>query len=445
MATTTRSTKTNASRAVAVEVLLAVLQDGRPLDDVLSGHKGLKRLLPRDRAFARMMAATTLRRLGQIDDLIAACLERPLRRGLGEVQALLRLGACQLALLRTPAHAAIDTTVGLASGSRLEPYRALVNAVLRRLAREMDELVAKQDVARLCTPPWLWHAWSVAYGEASARAIANVHIEEPPLDLTPRDDADLWAGRLGARLLRTGTLRLPSGAGEIAKLPGFNRGAWWVQDAAASLPVRLLGDVAGKRVVDLCAAPGGKTAQLVEAGAEVIAVDRSEARIKPLRENLERLGLAAATVIADGREWRPPEPVDAVLLDAPCSGTGTLRRHPDIAHLKNESDIAALTSLQDALLRAALRMVKPGGLVVYATCSLQQEEGARRIANLLENGKTGGKETDGPTPQRVPVTAAEIGELHEAISADGDLRTLPCHLAEDGGMDGFYACRLKVG
>lgn len=442
MVATSRSAKTSDSRAVAVDVLLAVLQDGRPLDDVLAAHKGLRRLLPRDRAFARMMAATTLRRLGQIDDLIAACLERPLRRGLGEVQALLRLGTCQLALLRTPAHAAIDTTVALATGSRLEPYRPLINAVLRRLAREMEELMSAQDAARLCTPPWLWHAWSVAYGEPTARAIANVHLEEPPLDLTPRDDAELWAGRLGARLLRTGTLRLPSGAGEIAKLPGYNRGAWWVQDAAASLPARLLGDIAGKRVVDLCAAPGGKTAQLIEAGAEVIAIDRSEARVRLLTGNLERLGLAAATVTADGREWRPPEPVDAVLLDAPCSGTGTLRRHPDIAHLKTESDIAGLTALQDALLRAAVRMVKPGGRVVFTTCSLQLEEGPRRVAALLDNGKA---RDELPPLRRLPIKPSEIGDLSEAVTGEGDLRSLPCHMAEDGGMDGFYACRLEVG
>ncbi len=427
------------SRAVAAEVLRAVLDDGRPLDDSLAKHRGLPRLAPRDRAFARMMTATTLRRLGQIDDLVAACMERPLRRGQSELRSLLRIGACQLALLRTPPHAAIDTTVSLASGTRLEPYRGLVNAVLRRLSREMDELMAKQDVPRLCTPAWLWHTWTLAYGEAATRAMAKVHVEDPPLDLTVREDPEEWAGRLGARLLPTGTLRLPSGAGEVSKLQGYKRGAWWVQDAAASLPVRLLEPAAGQRIVDLCAAPGGKTAQLIDGGAEVIAVDRSEARLKLLEENLKRLDLAAATVAADGRAWRPPEPVDGVLIDAPCSGTGTIRRHPDIAHLKTERDLAPLVTLQDSLLDSALAMLKPGGLLVYATCSLQPEEGARRIAALLERVAAKGA----PAPERVPVRPEEIGGLAEAITKDGDLRTLPCYLADDGGMDGFYACRLR--
>ena len=430
------------SRAVAADVLRAVLEDGRPLDDSLASHRGLPRLAPRDRAFARMMAATTLRRLGQIDDLIAACMERPLRRGQGEVRSLLRLGACQLALLRTPPHAAIDTTVSLAASSRLEPYRGLINAVLRRLSREMDELVVGQDVARLCTPAWLWHSWTLAYGEATARAMAEVHVQDPPLDLTIREDPEEWAGRLGARLLPTGTLRLPSGAGDVAKLQGYKRGAWWVQDAAATLPARLLDAAPGKTIVDLCAAPGGKTAQLVDEGAEVIAVDRSEPRLRLLSENLARLDLVAATVVADGRAWRPPEPLDGVLLDAPCSGTGTLRRHPDIAHLKTERDLSTLTALQDALLKSAVGMLKPGGLLVYATCSLQPEEGPRRIAALLERVGSEG----GPSLERVPILPVEIGGLAEAITPDGDLRTLPCMLAEDGGMDGFYACRLrKVG
>ena len=427
------------SRAVAAEVLRAVLEDGRPLDDSLAKHRGLPRLAPRDRAFARMMTATTLRRLGQIDDLIAACMERPLRRGQGEARSLLRIGACQLALLRTPAHAAIDTTVSLAHTTRLEPYRALINAVLRRLSREMDTLIPKQDVPRLCTPAWLWHSWSLAYGEATARAMAAVHIEDPPLDLTAQEDPEAWAGRLGARLLPTGTLRLPSGAGEVGKLQGYKRGAWWVQDAAASLPARLLEAGPGQRIVDLCAAPGGKTAQLAASGAEVIAVDRSEQRLQLLTENLQRLGLAAATVAADARRWRPPEPVDAVLLDAPCSGTGTLRRHPDIAQLKTERDLSTLTVLQDKLLDAALAMLKPGGLLVYATCSLQPEEGARRIAALLERSAAEGS----APPKRVPIRPEEIAGLAEAVTKEGDLRTLPCFLAEDGGMDGFYACRLR--
>ena len=319
---------------------------------------------------------------------------------------------------------------------RLRPggYKGLVNAVLRRLAREGQALAAGQDAARLNTPDWLWASWSAAYGAETTRAIAEAHLADPPLDLSVKRDAEAWAERLGARVLPTGALRLPPGTGDVARLPGYDDGAWWVQDAAAALPARLLGEVAGRRVLDLCAAPGGKTAQLAAAGAEVTAVERSEARLGRLRDNLARLGLAAATVTADAAEWRPPAPAEAVLLDAPCSATGTLRRHPDIAHLKGPEQLSALTALQDRLLAAALGMVAPGGLLVYAVCSLQPEEGPQRIAALLSGGAPAA---------RIPVEPGELDGLEELVTPEGDLRTLPCQLAEAGGMDGFYTCRLR--
>jgi 16S rRNA (cytosine967-C5)-methyltransferase len=421
-------------RAIALQLLQAVLREARPLDEALAKHAGLAALEARDRAFARTLVATSLRRLGQIDGLLGHCLDRPLKAKLSEVADLLRLGACQIGFLGTPAHAAVSTTVALATSQQSAGYRGLINAVLRRLTREGAALVAAQDAARINTPDWLWQAWSAAYGAATARGIAEAHLADPPLDLTVRRDAEDWTARLGARLLPGGTLRLPPGAGEVGRLPGYAEGAWWVQDAAAALPARLLGPVAGKRVIDLCAAPGGKTAQLAAAGAEVTAVDRSAARLAQLDENLARLGLKAATVAADATEWHPAAPADAVLLDAPCSATGTLRRHPDIARLKQPEQVAALAALQDRLLRAAPAMIRPGGLLVYATCSLQPEEGPERIAALLQAGAPF---------ERAPIGAAEVAGLGEAITADGDLRTLPCHLAEAGGMDGFYACRLR--
>jgi 16S rRNA (cytosine967-C5)-methyltransferase len=324
-------------------------------------------------------------------------------------------------------------------------HKGLINAVLRRIAREGAALLALQDAARLNTPAWLWQTWSAAYGEATARAITEAHLLDPPLDLTlnagwrkggPGEAPDIegWAARLGARVLPTGTLRLAPGAGEVAGLPGYGDGAWWVQDAAAALPVRLLGQVAGKRVLDLCAAPGGKTAALAAAGAWVTAVDVSPARLARLEDNLARLGLKAETVAADAIRWRPGEPAEAVLIDAPCSGTGTIRRHPDIAWLKQPRDLAALIRLQDRLLGAAVEMVAPGGLLVFATCSLQPEEGAERIAALIAKGAP---------VERVPLGAEEIFGRQEFLSPEGDLRSLPCHLAEFGGMDGFFACRLR--
>ncbi len=421
-------------RAIALQLLQAVVRKRQPLDDALAGHRGLAHLEPRDRAFARTLAATTMRRLGQVDALVAHCLDRPLKAKLAEVQDVLRLGACQLAFLGTPAHAAVDTSVALVKASRFAGTQGLVNAVLRRLVREAAALVEQQDAARLNTPDWLWRSWSAAYGEPAARAIAEAHLKDPPLDLSVKQDGAVWAARLGAQLLSPGTLRLPPGAGEVAKLSGYAEGAWWVQDAAAALPARLFGAAPGQRIIDLCAAPGGKTAQLAAAGAAVTAVDRSEARLHQLEQNLERLGLNAATVVADATAWRPAEPADAVLLDAPCSATGTLRRHPDIAHLKGPAQLTTLTALQDRLLGAALEMVRPGGLLVYATCSLQPEEGPDRAAALCRSGAA---------LERVAVTAAELDGRAEMISAEGDLRSLPCHMAEAGGVDGFYACRLR--
>ena len=239
---------------------------------------------------------------------------------------------------------------------------------------------------------------------------------------------------MGATVLQTGSLRLPTGSGEVARLPGFDEAAWWVQDAAAALPARLLGPVAGKRVLDLCAAPGGKTAQLAAAGAQVVAVDADPERLKRLIENLNRLRLAAATVAADASRWRPPRPAEAVLLDAPCSATGTLRRHPDIAYLKRAEDLPAIVAVQKRLRANAIACAEPGAPVVYAVCSLQPEEGPEVVAAVLAAGAPANRER---------VDASEVGGLAELIDNEGALRTLPCHLAQQGGLDGFYACRLR--
>ncbi len=425
-----------AARAAALELLQAVLRRNRPLDEALAAHTGLAALEPRDRAFARLIVATTLRRLGRIDAVLAGLVERKLPSRAAMAEDILRLGVCQMLFLDTPAHAAVDTAVRLAVASGTTAQGGLVNAVLRRVAREGRERLASLPTSRNL-PDWLWRSWIRAYGEAAADAIAAAHLQEPPLDLSVKNEPESWAERLGAELLPTGTLRL-SRRGEderaIADLPGFAEGAWWVQDAAAALPARLLGPVAGVRVVDLCAAPGGKTAQLAAAGARVTAIDRSAARMARLKENLARLGLEAETIVADAATWQPPEPADAVLLDAPCSATGTIRRHPDIPWLKQESDLPRLTALQDRLLEAALAMTAPGGTLVYCVCSLQPEEGPERIAALLAGGAG---------VRRHPIAAEEIGGLAEAVTPEGDLRTLPCHWPERGGLDGFYACRLR--
>jgi 16S rRNA (cytosine967-C5)-methyltransferase len=425
--------RTTASRSAALDVLQAVLRRGRALDDALAECPPLAALATRDRAFVRLLVATTLRRLGQIDALIDFCLDSGLPERATAVRDLLRLGTCQIVFLATPAHAAVNETVEQCAAIGHSRMGGLVNAVMRRLAREGRVLAAEQDAPRRNTPDWLWRSWSAAYGPAVARAIAAAHLVEPPLDLTCPNETERWAGLLEATILPTGSLRRATG-GAIADLPGYGEGAWWVQDAAAALPARLFGDVAGRCIVDLCAAPGGKTAQLAQAGARVVAVDRSTTRLRRLAQNLARLGLGAETVASDGTLWRPTAPVDGVLVDAPCSATGTIRRHPDIAWLKTLADLARLAPLQARLLNAAVAMVRPGGLVVYCVCSLEPEEGPAQVAALLARNAS---------VERVPVAADELGGAAEFVTPEGDVRTLPCHWAERGGIDGFYIARLR--
>lgn len=420
-------------RSIVLDLLDCVLAQKRLLDETLDSEPRLAKLAERDRAFVRMLVATTLRRLGQIDAVIARCIDRPLPAKAGRVRNMLRLGAAQLLFLDTPPHAAISTTVDLAKNSPLAGFAKLINAVLRRLDREGRAWVAEQDAGPLNTPAWMWQSWLDTYGPDTARLIAQAHQTEAPVDISVAGDPALWAERLEADIMPTGTLRRQAG-GDVTQLPGFAEGAWWVQDLAASLPAKLMGAVKGKRVADLCAAPGGKALQLAVAGAEVTAVDRSAKRMVRFRRNLERLKLAATIVETDVAGWQPPTPFDAVLLDAPCTATGTLRRHPDGVHLKGPGDVAYLADQQHALLKAAAAMVKPGGILVYCVCSLEPQEGEAQIIRLLESGAP---------LVRDPIEPSEIPGLDFALTKQGEIRTLPHYLAEKGGMDAFFIARLK--
>lgn len=420
-------------RTAALDLLAAILVDKHLLEDALNHSKPYGALPERDRAFARLMVSTVLRRLGQIDAVIAQCLDKGLPAKARRARDVLRLGACQLLFLNTPPHAAIATAVDLVKGTPLAGFAKLINAVLRRLDREGRDWVAAQDAPRLNTPDWLWESWVAAYGDDTARAIAIANLAEAPVDVTVAGDPAPWAERLGADLLPTGSLRLRDAA-HLTDLPGFSSGAWWVQDMAAALPAKLMGDVAGKRVADLCAAPGGKALQLAAAGAVVTAVDRSARRLERFRQNLDRLNLKATIVEADVAGWSPDAPFDAVLLDAPCTATGTLRRHPDGLRLKGPGDVAALADQQTALLNAAVTMLRPGGTLIYCVCSLEAQEGPAQIERLLASGAP---------VRRQPIQAAELGGLAQVLTPAGDLRTLPCHLAERGGMDAFFAARLE--
>ena len=392
---------------------------------------------PRDRAFARLLAATVLRRQGELEHVLGAFLDKPLPKSAWRVRAILLAGAAQLLCLGTSPHAAVDLAV---EAVRREPHGArfagLVNAVLRRVGGEGPAILSGQDAVKLNIPAWMWQRWETAYGADVARRIAEASLREPPLDLSLKPGADpaTWVERLGGQLLPTGSIRLAA-HGRVEDLPGYAEGAWWVQGAAAALVARVAGDVAGRTVADLCAAPGGKTAGLAAAGALVTAVDDSDARLERLRQNLERLGLTAEVVAADAVDWSPGRTFDAVVLDSPCSGTGTIGRHPDILRLKSAADIRRMAEVQGRLLRNAAALVRPGGALVYATCSLEAEEGRAQIDALLESQ---------PALQREPIAAHEIG-ADTAWIADGDVRTLPFHLeaGDLGGLDGFYIARLR--
>ena len=431
-----------AARRIAADVLDGVLHKHRTLDDQLDGaaaHPGLKTLADRDRALMRKLVATILRRLGTLGHLLSRLLDRGIPTDAPRAQSALLIGAAQILWMDVPDHAAVDLSVRLVqSDRRAAKYAGLVNAVLRRCAREGPSLVDDVKSEILDIPPWLHKRWIAHYGEATARAMALALAHEPSLDITVKSDAAQWASRLHGESLPTGTVRTLL-QGSVTNLPGFAEGEWWVQDAAAALPARLFGDIKGKTIVDFCAAPGGKTAQLALAGARVIALDRSPGRTARLRDNLARLRLHAEAVVTDAVEWQGDAvgAIDGVLVDAPCTSTGTIRRHPDVAWLRQEADLAALTTLQKRLLQRAVALLRPGGTLVYCTCSLEPEEGEAAISTLLAAE---------PSLRRVPIDPSEVGGLAEIINPEGDLRTLPCHMPHSdprlGGLDGFYAARL---
>jgi 16S rRNA (cytosine967-C5)-methyltransferase len=404
------------TRESAFDLLAAVLERHRPLEEALDA---LPPQDARDRAAAHRLAAAVLRRMGTLD----AVLEPFLRKEPPDpVRNVLRIGAAGLLLLETPSHAAVATAVSLAKRRGLTPFAGLVNAVLRKVAGAGTDVMDDLDPARLDTPAWLWTSWG-----SSARAIATAHQMEAPLDVTLKPGL---APPDGGILLPTGSVRFSAGT-RVSDIPGFESGDLWVQDAAAALPARLLAAQPGDRVADLCAAPGGKTAQLAAAGAVVTAIERDPNRIERLTANLVRWQLHADVINADATTWQPPEPFDAVLLDAPCSATGTIRRHPDVARIKRPRDVQTVTQAQDKLLQAASGMLRQGGRLIYAVCSLQPEEGAPRIAAAAKFGL-----------RHDPFLPAELADLPEARTPEGFLRTHPGLWPDRGGMDGFFAARL---
>jgi 16S rRNA (cytosine967-C5)-methyltransferase len=399
------------TREAAYALLDAVLTKNTSLDVALDA---LPAIAPRDKAAAHRLAACVLRHTGTLNATLEPFLRRepPL-----PVRHILWLGAAASLFLSAPPHAAVGTAVDLARTRNLAPFTGLINAVLRKITTTPGILDAL-DMPRLDTPAWAWASWG-----ADARAIATAHQTEAPLDLSLPPGVSM-----AGDMLPTGSIRLPAGT-SVPELPGYAEGKFWVQDAAAALPATLLNVQPGERVLDLCAAPGGKTAQLAAAGGIVTAVERDAFRLGTLKGNLQRLRLHAELINADATSWQPAQKFGAILLDAPCSATGTIRRHPDLLHLRKPSDITTLTKLQDQLLDAAANFLAPGGRLVYAVCSLQPEEGAARVdAACFRLGL-----------RRDPIN---LLAFPEAVTSQGDIRTHPGMWPELGGLDGFFIARL---
>lgn len=421
-------------RRAALDVL-TLIAAGRTLDQALEDCRTFNALEGSDRGLAHALAATVMRRRGTIDHVIGLHIDRPIPKRSARATDVLRLAAAQSLFLKTPDHAVVSTAVALAQEFReTAGYSGLVNAVARKVAKAGADSIANLP-ERTDTPGWMWRGWERNFGADAARAIAKAHQKEAAIDLTARTPggAEDLAETVHGELLPTGSVRLDAGT-RLTVLAGYNEGEWWVQDAAAAIPARLLGDVAGKLVYDLCAAPGGKTMQLAAAGADVVAVDSEGARLKTVAENLARTKLAAETLREDILDWTPPRLADAVLLDAPCTATGTIRRHPDILWSKTEEQLRSLCVVQAKMIDKALTLLKPGGLLVYCTCSLQPEEGEKQAAAALIRH---------PNLSRVAVTADEIGGL-QAITRAGDFRTHPAMLSAEGGLDGFFAARFRL-
>ncbi len=415
------------ARRAALAILSGVLQKRRPLD---AGLDHLAGLAPRDAGFARALASETLRHMGALDAVLRKFIAKPLvPHKAGAASEILLLGACELLILKVAAHAAVDAANELAAkDSKAVHFKPLINAVLRKVAREGESVLSGLDRERLSTPDWLWTRWAAQYDAGTARVIARAHQHEAPIDIILKS-ADAIEPPSDALF---GNVRRLTDPGRIEDLPGFAEGDWWVQDCAASLPARLLGDVRGKTVIDLCAAPGGKTMQLAASGANVIAVEIDAGRAERIQENLTRTKLSAQIATADARDFDTKAPF--VLIDAPCTATGTIRRHPDLPWIKGAADVTVSAGAAYEILESGASLVEPGGTLVFAVCSLEREEGEEQIAVFLSQH---------PEFARAPIAAEEVFGNSDWITPDGDLRTLPCYFSDKGGMDGFYAARLK--
>ncbi|MEO0608003.1 MAG: RsmB/NOP family class I SAM-dependent RNA methyltransferase [Pseudomonadota bacterium] len=417
------------SRLAAAQLLMTVLEERRTLDEALSTTATYDDLNGSDRGFARAMASAALRHLGRIDAGLAPFLDRPIETAPPPSRALLRIGAAQAWILETPDHAVVGETVSAAKlWPRAQRATGFLNAVLRKTVADRSAFEAAPLEA--IWPDWLRSAITQALGAQACQALAEAQIEPPETYLTPKTGApDALAARVNGETVGAYSVRVETQ--KIEALPGYEDGDWWVQDIAATLPARLLNAQPGEHVLDICAAPGGKTMQLAATGATVTAIDRSKPRLKRLKQNLWRTGFKGAVDVihAEATRWQPDAQVDKILLDAPCSALGTLRRHPEGAWIKTAEDAARFSDIQTRLLNAALQMLKPGGELIYCVCSPLPHEGPDIIAQALAEGGV----------SRAAIAASNVPGFEAAITDLGDLVTLPNGVF---GHDAFFISRL---
>lgn len=429
------------ARQVAAKIISAVIDKKTSLDGMFDAHHGnpaYRELNDADRALVRAILNSSLRQLPRIDAMIGSLLQTPLPEGARSLNHILTIGAAQILYLDVPDHSAVDLAVEQALiDPRTKRFGNLVNAILRRMSREKEHLLSTIGEATPVFPRWFEDRLLHSYGKEETDRIAEVFLSPAAIDLTVKSNSQGWAEKLGGRVLPTGSVRLAGYSGAIPYLHGFDDGEWWVQDAAAAIPVQLFGSLDGKRIVDLCAAPGGKAAQLATMGAEVTALDQSGNRLKRMKENFDRLKLDVATLEMNTVDFRPDDLFDAALLDAPCSSTGTIRRHPDVLWTKGPDDIEKLANVQEKLLRHAHTVVKPGGTVVFSNCSLDKREGEEVVAHVISDGLY----------SMIPIDPANWPGLEDAVTPLGEMRTTPAMIPAEGGyaggLDGFYAAVLR--
>ena len=419
------------ARSLALDILDDVFGQGRTIDESMEMRAYEQGISLIDKAFAYRLASEVTRRKGVIDALLVTFLTKPLKPSQQRVYHALMLGVVQLCVLDTPAHAAVHETVQVIADSSFAPLKGLVNAILQSILRKAPECKQQIKDVKNALPVWIAERWQTHYGTAFCNDVSQMLMQKPPLDIAVKSDVAAWAEKLEGVVLEGNIIRIAREV-KVEELPGYKDGAWWVQDVGATLAGVALGDVSGKHVVDLCAAPGGKTAQLLARGAKVAAVDSSIKRMERFKSNMSRLGYSPEVLVADIRKWTPPAKYDAVLLDAPCSATGTLRKHPEVLWIRQKADVAKMAVLQRECLHAVLVWLPAGVPLVYTVCSLEPEEGELLVTDVLTYHKG----------VSIEPLKLEGSAFAGAAQPDGSVRLLPTHFAAQGGNDGFYVARL---